>query len=55
MYRQLSMTYEHYELVCEVLGFRDGTDAQPRAPVRVLRGELAYPADRARPLAFARR
>ncbi len=53
MYRRLSTLYEHQELACEVLGFRDVTEAQRRALVRVLRGELACTADRARLLAFA--
>lgn len=52
MYRRLSTLYEHQELACELLGFRDASDAQRRALVRVLRDELARTADRARLLAF---
>jgi hypothetical protein len=38
MYRRLSTLYEHEQLACEVLGFRDLTEAQRRALVRALRG-----------------
>ena len=54
MYRRLSTLYEHQELACELLGFRDASDAQRRALVRGLRDELARTADRGRLLAFAR-
>ena len=52
MYRRLSTLYEHQELACELLGFRDASDTQRRALVRVLHDELARTADRARLLAF---
>jgi hypothetical protein len=55
MYRRLSTLYEHQELACAVLGFRDLIEAQRRALVRLLRDELARTADRDRLLAFARR
>jgi hypothetical protein len=55
MYRRLSTLYEHQELACAVLGFRDLIEAQRRALVRSLREELARTADRDRLLAFARR
>jgi hypothetical protein len=55
MYRRLSTLYEHQQLACEVLGFRDLTEAQRRALVRALRDELARTADRGRLLAFAHR
>lgn len=52
MYRRLSTLYEHQQLACELLGFRDTTDAPRRALVRVLRDELARTAARGRLLAF---
>ena len=55
MYRRLSTLYEHQELACEVLRFRDLSEAQRRALVRALRYELTRTADRDRLFRFAHR
>ncbi len=55
MYRRLSTLYEHQELAREVLGFRDGSEAQRRALLRALRDELGRTGDRERLRSFARR
>jgi hypothetical protein len=45
--------FEHQEVACETLGFRWLSEAQRRALVRVLRGELTRTSDRQRLLQFA--
>src|ERR1700722_4369046 len=55
MYQRRRTLFEHQEVACEPLGFHWLSEAQRRALVRVLRGELARTSDRQRLLQFARR
>ena len=55
MYQRRRSLFEHQEVACETLGFHWLSDAQRRALVRVLRGELARTSDRQRLLQFSRR
>jgi hypothetical protein len=55
MYQRRRTLFEHQEVACETLGFHWLSEAQRRALVRVLRGELTRTSDRQRLLQFARR
>jgi hypothetical protein len=55
IYQRRRTLFEHQQVACETLEFHWLSDAQPRAFVRVLGGELVRTSDRQRLLQFARR
>jgi hypothetical protein len=55
MYQRRRTLFEHQEVACETLGFHWLSEAQRRALVRVLRGELSRTSARQRLLQLARR
>jgi hypothetical protein len=55
MYQRRRTLFEHQEVVCETLGFHWLSEAQRRALVRLLRGELTRTSDQQRLLQYARR